>query len=207
VGSIIATSKFEKSVEDRLKELAEESDLNRDALLSEFLNYLPYAGQRVQVRMSSGRLQVHRAFDIWHPSVRHSPIEPSEPGDERLPVYSMADFRWLDGLARDVREAADELGLSCDVALSVLKRCSKKNKRPAEAVAPTVADKIKDPGKYKFLTMPEVMQHFRISRSTAYRWAEEGKLKRPGLGKQAGRRGKFYVLTESVVNLHEESSE
>jgi hypothetical protein len=181
VGSIIATSKFEKSVEDRLKELAEESGLNRDALLPEFLNYLGHAGQRVQVRMSSSRLQVHRAFDVRHPLVHYPLFEPSEPGDERLPVYSLTDFGWLDGLARDVREATDELGLSWDAALSVLKRCSKKNKRPAEAVAPTVADKIKDPGKYKFLTMPEVMQHFRISRSTAYRWAEEGKLKRPGL--------------------------
>jgi Helix-turn-helix domain len=106
-----------------------------------------------------------------------------------------------------VREAADELGLSWDAALSVLKRCSNKNKRSEEAVVFAAADKIKDPGKHPVLTLPEVMILLRISRSTAYRYAEEGKLKRAQLGKQAGRRGKFCILTESVVSLLKESSE
>ena len=69
-----------------------------------------------------------------------------------------------------------------------------------------VAQKVADPARYPMLTVAETQQYFRKARSTIYRWADEGKLKRASLGRSAGKRGSCIILTDSVRRLSEESA-
>jgi|GEM_PF-2521532 predicted site-specific integrase-resolvase len=46
-----------------------------------------------------------------------------------------------------------------------------------------------------------------ISRSTIYRWLNEGKLQRASLGKKSGKRSRVLIRTESVKKLLDESAE
>lgn len=70
-----------------------------------------------------------------------------------------------------------------------------------------VAQKVADPARYPMLTVAETQQYFRKSRSTIYRWLDEGKLKRASLGRSAGKRGSCMILIGSVRTLSEESAE
>ena len=73
---------------------------------------------------------------------------------------------------------------------------------------PSVAQKLENPGDFPTLDMDEVRQALnQPSRSTIYRWADEGKLERASLGKISGKRSKFLVKTESVKRMLEENAE
>ena len=64
-----------------------------------------------------------------------------------------------------------------------------------------------DPTKYLTMTIEEVRSIFGKSRSTIYRWLDEGCLKRAHLGKKQGSRRTALILTKSVIKMHEENSE
>lgn len=68
--------------------------------------------------------------------------------------------------------------------------------------------KLANPDRFPVLTVPETAELFRgVSRSTIYRWLEEGKLDRAGLGKKAGKRGRCLITTDSVARLLQKSDE
>jgi hypothetical protein len=69
----------------------------------------------------------------------------------------------------------------------------------------TGTDKIKKPERYPTMTLQEVLSVIPVSRSTIYRYVDEGKLLRPRLNKKAGKRAKFLILTKSVAKLLEET--
>ena len=65
----------------------------------------------------------------------------------------------------------------------------------------TGGEKIRNPVKYPTMTMAEAREVLLASRSTIYRWLEEGTLERASVGKQPGTRGKVLILTKSVVKF------
>jgi hypothetical protein len=78
----------------------------------------------------------------------------------------------------------------------------------AIAPSPTPGEKVADPIRYPTMTLSEVRALFpHKSRSTIYRWLEEGKLKRAAMGEKPGKRRSCLILTSSVKELLEESSE
>jgi len=73
---------------------------------------------------------------------------------------------------------------------------------------PSVSQKLESPGDFPTLDIHETMQVLSgLSRSTIYRWADEGILKRSSTGKTSGKRSKVLFKTESVKKILEESSE
>src|SRR5947207_14420610 len=96
----LAQAAFEKFVTETIHLLLETEFQNMTSgdLLNEFVWYLSHAGQRVNVRMESGRLQAHGTFDPAHPKVTRPVVENPRPGDDKLRIYSLADFGWLEGL-------------------------------------------------------------------------------------------------------------
>jgi hypothetical protein len=183
------------------------ADLTPAELLAELLRYSKNGGKRLLVRMPSGRLQVHRAFDWNNPGTSYPVIETEQPDDKTLPIYSRPDFSYLDGLARDLRDKADELGLSWKAALAICKRVQAHKMKTATAfeMEALAGEKLKNSDKYPTLSIGEVMSILDKSRSSIYRLLEEGKLKRPSLGRKPDRRGKVMILTSSVLELLEES--
>jgi excisionase family DNA binding protein len=76
----------------------------------------------------------------------------------------------------------------------------------AEIIAPA-ALKVTDPLKFPMLTVAEAQKVLGKSRSTIYRWLDEGRLSRASLGRSAGKRGSCMILTNSLKKLLEESTE
>ena len=87
------------------------------------------------------------------------------------------------------------------------KRAHQKRLPQRGTQGPTVADKLAHPSEYPTIDVKEAQQVLRVSRSTIYRWVEEGKLQRASLGRESGRRGRMLLLTESVKRMLEVSSE
>ncbi len=72
----------------------------------------------------------------------------------------------------------------------------------------TIGEKLADPSTYPTMTVGEVRQAMSgMSRSTIYRWADEGKLQRAHLGKKQGKRSRMLLLTASVKEMLEKSPE
>jgi excisionase family DNA binding protein len=71
--------------------------------------------------------------------------------------------------------------------------------------ARAIAVKLAHPAEYPTMTLAEVRSVLPVSRSTIYRYVDEGRLKRPKLGKKIGRRTRFLVLTTSVARMLQES--
>ncbi len=72
----------------------------------------------------------------------------------------------------------------------------------------TVGDKLANPSRYPTMNLKETRQALGdVSRSTIYRWADEGKLQRAHLGRQSGKRSRVLIRTESVKEMLKESSE
>lgn len=61
--------------------------------------------------------------------------------------------------------------------------------------------KLTDATKFPTMTVPEVMALLHVSRSSVYRFLNEGRLDRPGLNKRPGKRSKTLVLTSSVQRM------
>jgi len=174
-------------------------------LLSELLAYFKQGGKRLRVRVSSGRLNVQRAFDCENPTKSYPLIEPPEPDDANLPIFPSSDFSYIDGLAYDFRGKADELGLPWNVAVQICEQLRDHSEIcETKATATSTADKLHSS---LVLTVEEAAKYLKVSRATVYRRLEEGKLTRPDLGKAPGKRGKALVLSQSVVNLLKESSD
>ena len=84
--------------------------------------------------------------------------------------------------------------------------------QPQASVANTIAiiasKKIANPRKHPFLTLAEAREILGgKSRSTIYRWLEEGKLTRANLGRKPGKRAAVLILTASILKLLEEDPE
>ncbi len=77
------------------------------------------------------------------------------------------------------------------------------NRRAFSAISPHV--KLGDAAKFPTMTTPEVMAVLQISKSSVYRYINEGRLKRPGLNQKPGKRSKTLILTASVQDLLRES--
>lgn len=72
----------------------------------------------------------------------------------------------------------------------------------------TIAQKLDNPSQYPTMDVQETCQALgNISRSTAYRWADEGMLQRANLGKKSGKRSRALFTTESVKKMLEDSPE
>jgi hypothetical protein len=72
----------------------------------------------------------------------------------------------------------------------------------------SVADKLANPSRYPTMNIDEVRQALGdVSRSTIYRWAEEGKLVRAHLGRESGKRSRVLLRTERVKKMLDESPE
>jgi hypothetical protein len=98
------------------------------------------------------------------------------------------------------REFEDELLAVADAAGA--------EQKPKVIRGPTVREKLDDPSTYPTMTLDEVRRATSgVSRSTVYRWADEGKLKRADLKKRRGARGRALFLTTSVKAMLESSSE
>ena len=75
--------------------------------------------------MQSGQIQPHRAFNTEEAPNLQPVLELPQHGDELLPLFSLEDFRVLDGLSRDFREKAYYSGPPLHfLALTILKRHS-----------------------------------------------------------------------------------
>ena len=86
-------------------------------------------------------------------------------------------------------------------------RAGKAKKSRSRETIP-IAQKLADPENYPVLNIEETMQALNnSSRTTLYRWGDEGKLERVSMGKASGKRSKFLVKTESVKKMLEKSSE
>jgi len=70
-----------------------------------------------------------------------------------------------------------------------------------------LAEKLKDPKGHPFMTVEEARAKLHVSRSTVYRWLEEGQLKRARTRKETGRKARCLIDTQSVVDLLEPSPE
>ncbi len=79
------------------------------------------------------------------------------------------------------------------------------SKGQASAVGSDV--KLANPSKFPTMTVSEVMAHLGISRSSVYRYINEGRLDRPGLNKKAGKRSKTLILTRSVQKMLQEAED
>jgi hypothetical protein len=142
---IIAKSEFEKFLHERLSQSALELSqaTGSKGIAKELHNYISnYSGKRLQVRMQGGHLQPHRAFHIEEDPNGRLASELPMPGDELLPVFSLEDFRVLDGLSQDFREKADDLGLPWDHAFTILKRFSTEAGR--DATVSTATEQLKN---------------------------------------------------------------
>jgi hypothetical protein len=72
----------------------------------------------------------------------------------------------------------------------------------------TIGEKLANPSQYPTMNLKETRQALgNVSRSTIYRWADEGKLQRAHLGRQSGKRSRVLIRTESVREMLKESSE
>jgi hypothetical protein len=67
--------------------------------------------------------------------------------------------------------------------------------------------KLTDATKSPTMTVPEVMALLHVSRSSVYRFLNEGRLDRPGLNKRSGKRSKTLVLTSSVQRMLQAAEE
>jgi hypothetical protein len=71
-----------------------------------------------------------------------------------------------------------------------------------------IAKKLGNPLEYPTMNVKEARRALGdVSRSTIYRWADEGKLQRASLGKESGKRGRMLLKTESVKKMLDETSE
>jgi excisionase family DNA binding protein len=84
---------------------------------------------------------------------------------------------------------------------------TKKNLRNAETLKPTPAQKVANPEAFPLMNAQEIAARLGVTRSTVARWADDGKLKRVGMGKTTGKRARLQITTQSVKKLLEESSE
>jgi hypothetical protein len=75
------------------------------------------------------------------------------------------------------------------------------------ALAPSPGEQVADPIRYPCMTVADVQQLFRKSRSSINRWLDEGKLKRAAMGEKPAKRRSCLILTSSVKDLLKESSE
>jgi hypothetical protein len=75
------------------------------------------------------------------------------------------------------------------------------------APAASPGEQVADPISYPTMTVGAVQQLFHKSRSTLYRWLDEGKLKRAAMGATPGKRRSCLILTWSVKEFLKESSE
>jgi len=126
--------------------------------------------------------------------------------------YELTQSGGLAGLARRIElqfQAAGELAelkrqkQESDERLAALKREMQQTPQ-----GPAAADKLANLSQYPTMNIGEVRRAFGgVSRSTIYRWTEEGKLQRAHLGKKRGRRGRVLFLTASVKKMLEDSPE
>jgi hypothetical protein len=80
--------------------------------------------------------------------------------------------------------------------------------RKKPAPIPTGGEKVADPARYPTMTVAEVREVLSMkSRSTIYRYLEEGPLERADMGKKSGKRRSCLIRTSSVRSLLKESSE
>jgi excisionase family DNA binding protein len=182
------------------------ADITAAELLSQLLSYSKNGGRRLLVRMPTGRLQVHRAFDWNNPSKSYPVIEIEQASDETLPVYSSLDFSHLDGLTRDLRDKSDELGLPWKIAVSVCESMKARKAAGTSDGTKQIARELASLNK-RVMTIDETARLLRCSRSTVYRWLEGGPLKCADMGRPAGTKGEALVLTSSIRPLFEESSQ
>jgi len=71
-----------------------------------------------------------------------------------------------------------------------------------------IADKLANPSQYPTMNIDEARQALgAVSRSTIYRWADEGKLQRAHLGKKPGKRSRVLIKTQSITEMLQESPE
>lgn len=155
---VIAESAFENFIGERLNELSQELSpvMGPEDVAKELICYIGnYSGKRVRVRMQSGHIQPHQAFNIEASPSSIPPIQLPQPKDEFLPLYSLEDFGVLDGLSRDFREKADDLGLPWDVALTIIRDRSGKD----NAAAGPVEDSTNNPCVQK--SIQEILRHRR----------------------------------------------
>lgn len=84
---------------------------------------------------------------------------------------------------------------------------TKKRKFDSDASHPTAAQKLANPEAHPYMDAKEIAGYCQVSRSTVARWVDEGKIKRAGMGKKAGKRTRLLVLTQSLKRYLQESSE
>jgi len=84
---------------------------------------------------------------------------------------------------------------------------TKKPKSESHALQPTPHQKIANPEAHPLMDAEEVATLCGASISTVYRWVDEEKLKRAGMGKRQGKRARFRILTQSVKVFLQEYSE
>jgi len=172
------------------------ADLTPADLLSELLHYSKKGGKRLLVRMPNGRLQVHRAFDWNNPGTSYPVIETEQPDDITLPIYSSSDFSYLDGLARDLREQSDDLGLPWDITVSI---CESLKAGQNVSISAAVKQSMGDTARWRnkaVVTVNETATILRVSRSTIYRWLDDGKLTSTSTQRESS-----YCFSEPIRKL------
>lgn len=113
-------------------------------------------------------------------------------------VYTFAASKLLERFKHDFTAKVRLLGSTVAISYPSPKR----NRHRAEAEG-----RNRLPANKSVLTVAEAQDKLRLSRSSIYRFLNEGKLTRASLGRKAGMRGKALIKSESVEKLLSEDSE
>jgi hypothetical protein len=81
------------------------------------------------------------------------------------------------------------------------------SKLEIDGLKASAQEKLRDPKANPVMTLGETRALFGKSRSSIYRWIEEGKLKRAALGRKPGERSSVLILTTSVLRALQEDAE
>jgi hypothetical protein len=122
--------------------------------------------------------------EMFRPSV-NTAIERAVVYNKRMREYARSAFGEASGMAAGATQR---------------KRTHHKPQQKADAgVSPHA--KLTNATKFPTMTVPEVMALLHVSRSSVYRFLNEGRLDRPGLNKRPGKKSKTLVLTSSVQRM------
>jgi predicted DNA-binding transcriptional regulator AlpA len=122
--------------------------------------------------------------------------------------FNKQDLVWIEETRHRIRALTDSVPAELATSRATRGRSvrtAKVHGNSKSQAAKAIAVKLKHPADYPTMTLAEVRSVIPVSRSTIYRYVDEGKLKRPKLGKKIGRRTRFLVLTTSVVRMLQES--
>lgn len=118
----------------------------------------------------------------------------------------ISEEAFLNGLAVAARDdrLMSEAKAQIELARAVYGRPRRyRRARNGHSVAP--GEMLKDPLKYPTMTVEEVRQVIRMSKSSVYRLLDEGRLERASAGKEGDKKSRCLILTRSVIEFLEKS--